>query len=142
VTYSVLAYNYDPDADRIGVQAAESLGVSSSIMLKTLMALVDGKPVCVVVPSDKEVSMKRLAAACGGRSAQMMRPQEAERLSGYHVGGISLFGQKKQLPTVIDLSALEPEWVFMNGGQRGLQVRVRPGEARDALQAKAALVIT
>jgi Cys-tRNA(Pro)/Cys-tRNA(Cys) deacylase len=66
VTYSVHAYTYDPDADRIGVQAAESLGVSSSIMLKTLMALVDGKSVCVIVPSDKEVSMKRLAATCGG----------------------------------------------------------------------------
>ncbi len=141
VTYSVHAYNYDPDADRIGVQAAESLGVSPGLVLKTLMALVDGKPVCVIVPSDKEVSMKRFAAAYGGRSAQMMHPQEAERLSGYHVGGISPFGQKKQLPTVIDLSALEHEWVFMNGGQRGLQVRVRPGEARDALQAKAALVI-
>ena len=66
---------------------------------------------------------------------------DSERLTGYHVGGISPFGQKKHLPTVIDLSALEHEWVFMNGGQRGLQVRVRPGQACDALQAKAALVI-
>ena len=73
VTYSVHAYTYDPDADRIGVQAAESLGVSPGLVLKTLMAVVDGKPVCVIVPSDKEVSMKRLAVACGGRSAQMMR---------------------------------------------------------------------
>ena len=71
----------------------------------------------------------------------MMRPHEAERLTGYHVGGISPFGQKKHLPTVIDSSALEHEWVFMNGGQRGLQVRVRPGEARDALRAEVALVI-
>ena len=141
VTYSVHAYTYDPDADRIGLQAAESLGVSPGLVLKTLMALVDDKPVCMIVPSDKEVSMKRLAAACGGRSARMMRLQEAERLTGYHVGGISPFGQKKQLPTVIDPSALEHEWVFMNGGQRGLQVRVRPGEARNALQAKVALVI-
>jgi Cys-tRNA(Pro)/Cys-tRNA(Cys) deacylase len=141
VTYFVHAYNYDPDADRSGVQAAESLGVSPGLVLKTLMAVVDGKPVCVIVPSDKDVSMKRLAAARGGRSARMMRPQEAERLTGYHVGGISPFGQKQQLPTVIDPSALEPEWVFMNGGQRGLQVGVRPGEACDALQAKVALVI-
>jgi Cys-tRNA(Pro)/Cys-tRNA(Cys) deacylase len=71
----------------------------------------------------------------------MMQPQEAERLTGYHVGGISPFAQKKQLPTMIDPSALEHEWVFMNGGQRGLQVRVRPGQACDALQAKVALVI-
>src|SRR5215216_6264128 len=91
VIYSVHAYTYDPEADRIGVQAAESLGVSPGLVLKTLMALVDGKPVCVIVPSDKEVSMKRLAAACGGKSAEMMRSHEAERLSGYHVGGVDAY---------------------------------------------------
>jgi Cys-tRNA(Pro)/Cys-tRNA(Cys) deacylase len=96
VTYSVHAYNYDPDADRIGVQAAESLGVSPGMLLKTLMALVDGKPVCVLVPSDKELSMERLAAAFGGRSAQMMRPHEAERLTGYHVGGITHSGRRSR----------------------------------------------
>jgi Cys-tRNA(Pro)/Cys-tRNA(Cys) deacylase len=59
--------------------------------LKTLMALVDGKPVCVIVPSDHEVSMKKFSAAFGGKSAQMMKPADAERISGYKVGGISPF---------------------------------------------------
>jgi hypothetical protein len=55
------------------------------------MALVGGKPICVIVPSDKEVSMKWLAFACGGKSAEMMRCHEAERLSGYHGGGVDAY---------------------------------------------------
>jgi Cys-tRNA(Pro)/Cys-tRNA(Cys) deacylase len=58
-------------------------------VLKTLMAEVDGKPVCVVIPADREVSMKKLAAAFHGRTANMMHSADAERLTGYHVGGIS-----------------------------------------------------
>jgi Cys-tRNA(Pro) deacylase len=102
------------------------LGVPPSRVLKTLMATVDGKPVCVVVPSDREVAMKRLAAAFGGKSAQMVPPAEAERVTGYHVGGISPFGQRRPVPTIIEVSALEAETVFVNGGQRGLQVELSP----------------
>jgi Cys-tRNA(Pro)/Cys-tRNA(Cys) deacylase len=131
VSYTVHTYDYDPDADQIGLHAAMSLGVGPETVLKTLMAQVDGRPVCVIVPSDKEVSMKRLAAACGGKSAQMLRPADAERLTGYHVdvGGISPFGQRKPVPTIIEVSALDHEAVFINGGQRGLQVRLRPEDA-------------
>jgi len=141
VSYTVHAYDYDPDADQIGLHAAMSLGVAPETVLKTLMAQVDGKSVCVIVASDKEVSMKRLAAACGGKSAQMLRPADAERLTGYHVGGISPFGQRKPVPTIIEVSALEYEAVFINGGQRGLQVRLRPEDAQAVLQAKAAPVV-
>jgi Cys-tRNA(Pro)/Cys-tRNA(Cys) deacylase len=74
-------------------------------VFKTLMAEVDGKPVCVVVPSDCEVSMKKLAAAFGGKSANMMKPADAERLTGFKVGGISPFGQRKRVPTAIDETA-------------------------------------
>ncbi|MEA2959657.1 MAG: Cys-tRNA(Pro)/Cys-tRNA(Cys) deacylase, partial [Alphaproteobacteria bacterium] len=83
------SYEYDPDADHVGLQASEALGIAPQRMLKTLMAEVDGNPVCVVVPSDREVSTKKLAAAFGGKAAKMMRPADAERLTGYHVGGIS-----------------------------------------------------
>ena len=89
VKFTLHTYDYDPDADSIGLQAAEALGVEPRRMLKTLMAEVDGKPVCVVVPSDREVSMKKLAVGLRGKAAKMMRPADAERLTGYHVGGIS-----------------------------------------------------
>jgi Cys-tRNA(Pro)/Cys-tRNA(Cys) deacylase len=127
--FKLHTYVYDSDAENIGLQAAEALGVEPNRMLKTLMAEVDGKPVCAVVPSDCELSMKKLATAFGGKSAKMMRPPDAERLTGYHVGGISPFGQKKRTPTTIDESALTHVTVFVNGGQRGLQIEIDPNDA-------------
>lgn len=141
VTFSVHAYDYDPNAERVGLQAAEALGEDPSRVLKTLMAEVDGKPVCCVVPSDREVSMKKLAAAFGGKSAAMMKPADAERLTGYHVGGISPFGQKKHVPTAIEEAALAEVQVYINGGQRGLQVRLAPRDAQAALKAITAPLI-
>jgi Cys-tRNA(Pro)/Cys-tRNA(Cys) deacylase len=135
VTFTLHSYDYDPDADRIGLQAAEALGIAPQRMLKTLMAEVDGKPVCVVVPSDREVSMKKLAAAFHGKSAKMMRPADAERLTGYHVGGISPFAQKKPVPVAIEQAALDEATVYLNGGQRGLQIELNPNDARRALDA-------
>jgi Cys-tRNA(Pro)/Cys-tRNA(Cys) deacylase len=141
VAFTLHSYGYDPDAPRIGLHAAEALGEDPARVLKTLMAEVDGKPVCVVVPSDQEVSMKKLAAAFGGKSAGMMKAPDAERLTGFKVGGISPFGQKKAIPTAIEEMALLEDRVYMNGGQRGLQVRLDPNEALKALGAKAADLI-
>src|SRR5579883_258172 len=138
IAFTVHSYDYDPDADRIGVQAAEALDEPPERVLKTLMALVDGKPVCVIVPSDREVSMKKLAAAFGGKSAQMMKPADAERVSGYKVGGISPFGQMRRIPVAIEEQSMAHSLVFINGGQRGLQVRLRPGDAAAALEARVA----
>ena len=132
VKFVVHSYTYDPDAASIGLQAAEALGVPPERVLKTLMLEVDGKPVCAVVPSDCEVSMKKLAAAFGAKTARMMRPADAERLTGYHVGGISPFGQKKRVPVAIEAAALGHASVFLNGGQRGLQVELAPQDAVNA----------
>jgi Cys-tRNA(Pro)/Cys-tRNA(Cys) deacylase len=141
VAFTVHAYHYDPDAEQIGMQAAEALGEAPERVLKTLMALVDGKPVCVIVPSDREVSMKKLAAAFGGKAAQMMKPPDAERLSGYKVGGISPFGQMRQPRAVIEERALAHDLVYINGGQRGLQVRLNPQDAVRVLDAVVAAVV-
>ena len=141
IAFTVHAYDYDSDADHIGLQAAEALGEAPARVLKTLMALVDSKPVCVIVPSDREVSMKKLAAAFGGKAAQMMKPAEAERLSGYKVGGISPFGQMRKISVAIEERAMAHELVFMNGGQRGLQVRLKPADAAAVLNATVAPLV-
>ena len=141
VPFTTVSYTYDPSADRIGLQAAEAIGEAPRRVLKTLMAEVDGKQVCVVVPSDCEVSMKKLAAAFGGKAAGMMKPADAERATGYHVGGISPFGQKKQVPTAIELTAMAEPHVYINGGQRGLQLRLAPQDAQAVLKAMLAALI-
>ncbi len=141
ISFTVHSYDYDPNAERIGLQAAEAMGADPASVLKTLMVLVDNKPACVILPSDREVNLKKLASALGGKAAQMMKPADAERITGYHVGGISPFGQKKRVPTLIEQSALEHTSVFINGGQRGLQVRLDPHDAASALDAKAAALV-
>jgi len=142
VAFSVRTYEYDSNADSIGLQAAAAIGEDPSRVLKSLMALVDGKPVCVIVPSDHEVSMKKLAAAFGGKSAQMMKPADAERLSGYKVGGISPFGQMRPPRAAIEEQAMAQDLVYINGGQRGLQVRLNPHDAVKVLNAIVAPLVT
>ncbi|MCL2714428.1 MAG: Cys-tRNA(Pro) deacylase [Alphaproteobacteria bacterium] len=141
ITYTVQKFAYDAAAESIGLHAARELGEEPGRVVKTLMVLVDGRPVCVMAPSDREVSMKKLAAALGGRSAEMMKPAEAERLSGFRVGGISPFGQRRTGKTVIEQSLLMYEYVFVNGGQRGLVVRLAPEDARSVVEAVVADVM-
>ena len=141
VAFTVHTYDYDPDADSIGLQAAQALGEEPARVLKTLMAQVDGKPVCVIVPSDHEVSLKKLAAAFGGKAAQMMKPADAERISGYRIGGISPFGQMRKVPIALEIQALDHPLAYMNGGQRGLQVRLAPQDAQRVLGAIAAPLV-
>src|SRR5215468_79713 len=135
VNFTLHSYDYDAGAERVGLQAAEAIGIEPRRVLKSLMAEVDDEPVCVIVPSDREVSMKKLAAAFHGKTAKMMRPADAERLTGYHVGGISPFAQRKRVPVALDDSALNERSVFLNGGQRGLQIELEPSAACKALDA-------
>ncbi|MBR7621510.1 Cys-tRNA(Pro) deacylase [Phenylobacterium sp. 20VBR1] len=138
VVFTLHTYDYDPDAGRVGLQAAQSLGADPARVLKTLMAQVDGRPVCAVLASDQEVAMKKLAAVFGGKAAAMMKPADAERMTGYRVGGVSPFGQKRLVPTVVDEAALLQDQVFVNGGQRGLQAQMAPADLVAALDAKVA----
>lgn len=133
IDHILIEYDYDPDADRVGLQAAEAIGADPADVFKTLMIALDGKAVCAVVPSDREVDMKKLAKALGGKSASMIRPADAERMSGYKVGGISPLGQKKPIKTVLDESALGKASIHINGGRRGLQAKVDPQDLIDRL---------
>lgn len=138
IDFELRTYSYDPGAERVGLQAAEALGEPPSRVLKTLVIKVDGKPACVVLASDREVSMKKAAAAFGGKSAAMMPVPDAERLTGYKVGGVSPFGQKRALPTVVDAGAGSEADVYVNGGQRGLQIRLTPADLLRAAGARLA----
>ena len=149
VAFRLHAYDYDPDAEQIGLQAAEALGVAPARLLKTLMARAGQEVVCILVPSDRKLSLKKLAAAAGHKDAAMLALEAAERATGYHVGGISPFGQKKRVHVAqgdcvelvrvfIDRSALAHETVVVNGGRRGLQIELPPADLVRVLAATAA----
>jgi len=138
VAFTLHEYEYDPEAASIGMQAAQALGIEPTRLLKTLMAKAGGAVVCVLAPSDREVSLKKLAAAAGAKDAAMMKPAEAERVTGYHVGGISPFGQKRRVRVFVESSALDFATVLCNGGRRGLQVELAPADLVRLLDAQAA----
>jgi Cys-tRNA(Pro)/Cys-tRNA(Cys) deacylase len=138
IAFELHPYDYDPEAARVGLQAAEALGVDPAQLFKTLMAEIDGKPVCVVIPSDAETSMKKLAATFGGKSANMMKVPDAERLTGYKVGGIGPFGQKRKVPTALDETAELFDRIYINAGQRGLLLSLAPADAVKAAEMKVA----
>lgn len=109
--------------------AASALGIEPARLAKTLVVAVDGDPVFVLVPGDRELSLKALARLAGGRSASLTEVRDAERLTGYRVGGISPFGARRALPVYAERTYLEHEQVALNGGARGLIIEL----ARDDL---------
>jgi len=112
-----------------GVAVAQAIGQEVDRVFKTLVAEVDGERLVVgVVPVAARLDLKALAAAFGGRRAEMADPARAERATGYVVGGISPLGQRRTLPTVIDETVELFDTVFVSGGRRGLQIEIAPGD--------------
>jgi Cys-tRNA(Pro)/Cys-tRNA(Cys) deacylase len=127
IAYRVATYAFKAGTGDLAGHAARAIGLPPERVFKTLMIEVDGDPVCVVVPADRQVSMKRAAAVAGGKAAAMMDPLRAAQVTGYVTGGISPFGQRRRCPVYLDASALEYEQIAVNGGKRGLLVLVSPG---------------
>jgi Cys-tRNA(Pro)/Cys-tRNA(Cys) deacylase len=126
IPYALHPYLHDPTTASYGLEAAEELGFDPRRVFKTLLADVDGSLVVAVVPVSGQLDLKALAAAVGGKKAVMADPVRAERSTGYVVGGISPIGQKKQLPTVLDLTAMEYSSILVSGGRRGLDIEIVP----------------
>jgi Cys-tRNA(Pro)/Cys-tRNA(Cys) deacylase len=138
VAFVLHEYDYDANAERIGMQAAEALSIEPARLLKTLMARAGNSIVCVLAPSDREVNLKKLAQAASVKGAAMLGAAEAERATGYHVGGISPFGQKKPVPVFVERDALAFDRLVVNGGRRGLQVELSTDDLLQMLNATAA----
>lgn len=111
-----------------GEAAVAALGADPRRVFKTLVTRVDGVLTVAVVPVATTVDLKALATAAGGRKAAMADPADAERATGYVLGGISPLGQKKALPAVVDESALAFGTVLVSAGRRGLQVELSPAD--------------
>ncbi len=128
---------YDPPARRgrehdrrphFGSEAVTALGVPPGRVLKTLAVGVDGQLHLAVIPVDRDLDLKAVAALVGARRAAMAAPADAERATGYVIGGISPLGCRTTLPVLVDEAALEHGSVFVSAGQRGLQVRLAPDD--------------
>src|SRR6478736_3454215 len=128
VAYTTHAYEHDPKHESFGLEAAERLDLDPAVVFKTLVASVDGQLTVAIVPVERQLDLKALAAARRSKRAQMADVKQAERTTGYVAGGISPLGQRKALPTVIDESAQLHPTVHVSGGRRGFEVELAPGD--------------
>lgn len=126
IPFQVHYYHVDSSAGSYGEAVAEAIGVNGDRMFKTLIASVDGRPMVGIVPVERQLSLKSLAKAASGKRAHMVDTRDAERLTGYVVGGISPFGRTRNLPVFLDESAMDHETVYVSGGQRGIQLEIEP----------------
>lgn len=128
VEHRIHEYRHDPAAPSYGLEAAERLGVDPAGVYKTLVAEVDGRLAVAVVPVAARLDLKALAAAAGGRKAVMAETADAERATGYVVGGISPLGHRKRLPVFLDESMRHRPVVLVSAGRRGLELELAPGD--------------
>jgi Cys-tRNA(Pro)/Cys-tRNA(Cys) deacylase len=142
VAHTLHPYEHDPRADGYGEEAAAALGIEPHQIFKTLIATIDGRLVCAVVPVAGRLDLKALAAAVGGKRAAMAEPAAAQRATGYVLGGISPLGQKTRLPVVVDATAEPLATVFVSAGKRGLQVELAPAELVRLTSARYAPIAT
>jgi len=116
--------------------AAKALGAPLDAVLKSLVVrLSDSRFIFVLMPGSKDVSLKELARSAGVKEAQVASERDAQRLTGYLVGGISPFGARTQLPVYVDEEILDHGEIYINGGRRGLILKLRTKDFIDTVDA-------
>lgn len=129
IEYELFEYEHSATMEHgYARDTASVLGIAPEAVFKTLLIEADGQPAVAIVPASNLLNLKRIAKALGAKSAQMMDPAKAERLTGYVTGGISPLGQRKLYPTVIDETALLLDQMLISGGKRTLSVKLRPAD--------------
>lgn len=127
IAHNIHSYQHDPDNQAYGEEAAIALGIEPHQVFKTLLVSLNGdnkRLAVAVVPVSGLLNLKAMASALNTKKVAMANPSDAERATGYIVGGISPLGQKKRLPMVIDDSALELPTIFISAGRRGLEIEL------------------
>jgi Cys-tRNA(Pro)/Cys-tRNA(Cys) deacylase len=140
VSHTLHSYDHDPSVTNYGLEAATELGIDPARVFKTLLVSVEGSLAVAVVPVRGSLDLKKCAAALGGKRAAMADPKDAERRTGYVLGGISPLGQRQPSPTVIDESALDFPTILVSGGRRGLDIELDPADLVRLTKARSAAI--
>lgn len=136
IEFSIHEYEHDANAKSFGLEAAKKLNLDINEVFKTLLVTDEKNYFVAIIPVNHQLNLKKVATAVGCKKLQMANPKDAERLTGYLVGGISPLGQKKRLKTVIDASAQELGKIYVSGGKRGLDIGLNPNDLAQILTAQ------
>lgn len=134
IAWSGHSYHHDPRSPSYGREAARELGVDADRVLKTLVVSVSSALGLAIIPVSRSLNLKsaaRTLAAVGvprARTATLADARAAEAATGYVLGGISPLGTRRPLPTMLDLSAITHETVFVSGGRRGFDIELAPDD--------------
>jgi Cys-tRNA(Pro) deacylase len=116
-------------------RGADELGLPAAQVVKTLVMQDEaGEPLLVLMHGDRKVSTKNLARQAGRKRIDACTPQAAQRHTGYQIGGTSPFGTRKPLPIYAERSILELPEIYINGGRRGLLVKLRSADLERVLK--------
>ena len=119
-------------------ESARQLGIDEHQVVKTLVMQDEARrPLIILMHGGYQVSTKNLARAIGCKSVEPCVPADAERHSGYQVGGTSPFGLRKAMPIFVEASVLDLDKIFINGGRRGMLVQMAPAALVEKLRAQA-----
>ncbi len=141
IPFKIHEYAHDPNAKAYGEEAAQALGVDTQQVFKTLIVEISGKQLAVgIIPVSKQLDLKAFAAAMNVKKAIMAQGQDAERATGYVLGGISPLGQKRRLPMILDESAHDFQNIFVSAGKRGLQIEIGVEALLGLIRAKIASI--
>ncbi len=125
ITHTVHSYSHDPRSASYGLEAAEKLGLAPERVFKTLLVSSEtGELLVAVLPVHAQLNLKAIAACAGVKKTEMADPKQAQRSTGYLVGGISALAQKKSLRTFLDGSAKKFATLYISAGRRGLEVEL------------------
>ncbi|MCU4326117.1 Cys-tRNA(Pro) deacylase [Acinetobacter johnsonii] len=141
IDFSIHEYEHDANTKSFGLEAAEKLNLRVEEVFKTLLVTDEKNYFVAILPVHHQLNLKKVAQAVGAKKLKMSDPKDAERLTGYLVGGISPVGQKKRLKTVIDQSAVQLEKLYVSGGKRGLDIGLKPQDLAKVLSATFADVL-
>ena len=136
VDFEILHYEHDSNMQSFGLEVCEKLKLPANKVFKTLMVeLSNNTLVSVLVPVSSQLNMKILAQHMHVKSAKMASPSQVKNSSGYVLGGVSPFGQKKLKHTIVDISAQDLDDVYVSAGKRGLEIKIRPEVLHTLLKA-------
>jgi Cys-tRNA(Pro)/Cys-tRNA(Cys) deacylase len=143
IAFKIHSYRHDPSAKSYGEEVAAALGLDPERVFKTLIATAEApaQMAVAVIPIVKRLDLKALATVLAVKKMALAEETDAERATGYVIGGISPLGQRKRLPLVLDASALAYATIYVSAGRRGLEIELAPVDLLKLSEGKTGAIV-